>query len=373
MKNEKSMPKVRQGIATRIEHEAATGMHSLRQRIKALQNTGWEFVLSPQETKFLNDARFKAISMFQGTSMQFVELTGIVPRGLDTHLGATSAHKVLHGCTPPLDVIADPTRVLSLQLAEIVRQNGAIDSGTLELSTVSNVVRLQPYQKKGQNGYRPVFWVLALASAKTNTRRTHVPYPFVEHVKYNLQFIQQLTSESKAFPELIITLSNLSIYYDLVERIYGYPPMHEAHKKIDIKNYRTRIKELLKIDTLLLPVIDALKIIQKNNLGSDRVRKFKWIYEKLTPSDTMPLDVMIDLGRISGRGHYRMPDAFTFMIGIPKRDDKQVIQDIIDISDGGEVTWTADLLSNQKIATVVSGTGITFLHYLLTEDSYITT
>ncbi len=339
-----------------IQDIARTRENPLRfhERLKGLRTKNWEFFFTPQETEFNIWARIQSLQVSQANGFVYVEPTGIVPRGLDSYLTRTNPFKIAHVAGHKIDLLADITTFLSL--VTYLQKRASYSRGELGVNAIASVgisTRLQRYTEEGYRRQFLVFGNIISGPSKYNKG----PEDFlIKSVIINLELAQRLLPSNTCFR---IRISNLSIIYTLVDTLN----MTEQLAYLTEEEWRYILQQKLNIKKQLFAPDDFKQQVNTNPKIS-QILASKKIASRLERrarrlAEITGVDVLIDIGRLWGRGHYH-PEGTVWMIDVKRSDGTYV-----DIGDGGYVDWVSKLLNDQQEISVVGGIGISWIYHLI--------
>jgi len=282
--------------------------------------------LSADLTKSLRSLEGKIVNITE-QDREIIYLSPLGAFGLNALLTETSSLKIAHVTGRAADVVAEPTVELS---AEVYRRRISGDSNVTSLGTIHRVVRLQRYSDPK---FTTSFEMFSTIDSSSSGSKYLDEEMVTRHILRYYSFLHD------TFPSANIrtTLGNLCISEKFISS-----EARETHNSKDelLQKFPSQLQHPLQIQDLSQKEIDSIMSL---NVLHREVEKMIQVYQKLP--EFIQINTDFDLSRILGLGHY---NGLAFMMHI----------DDITIIDGGSVDWVAQLTSNKKEKSVVSGLGL---------------
>lgn len=278
-----------------------------------------------------------------------IELSPLAPLGTNSILTGVSQRTVL-STVRNIEVLADPTTVLSLECLNRIRNKDRYQSqdGVTNLSTSARCTRGQFFSKS--SGFVPHFRVFALASG-SNEKNEIMGNKIFEHLEIFLDFFNKVNNKARYFAKNIsVKISNINIMeklikvMDLDRRELGKHSQNGRFDPFNIHNIDLQavVADLNLIDRAVTKKLGLERYIREIEKFSVQIGSMKQKYPNV--------NFIYDLARIAGIGYYN-----GICIKVTAENAKGQEFPLID---GGYSNWLAKLTRNNKAVFCSSGFGL---------------
>ncbi len=286
-----------------------------------------------------------------------VQTSPITPFGLNSILNMISQNNTLSTIRNS-EVVSDLTTHLALECSLRRKRNlTKKDKSNIHISTVSRVLRLQPFDKS--KGYMQHFNLFALCSSGPNmSSKGGFAIPSLQkHIAALLNTISLLHKRGYPMSDITVKISDMQFLNQLIEA-RGLPRekilRNSLNDEFDLfSEYKVQFPKEVRTANDLKPSMF------KNNGLDDKTNYFAYIERGIIEplrSTNPNVKFCFDFNRKAGLGYYPHLCFHIFA--------KNQKGDVIQIADGGAVDWAAKLLGNKREAMVTSGIGAELIQKL---------
>jgi hypothetical protein len=285
------------------------------------------------------------------SNFDFVEMSPIVPFGVNTVLSNISQNKTLSTIRGS-EVVGDATTQLSLECASRRKKlsvNVATVMQNVHLCSSQRVVRLQPFDSS--KGYMQHFNLFGLCSGGRNSVSKAFAIEWIkEHISILLDILMALGRKKYSFDNISVRISDLRFIEQIASSL-EIPRDSIIRQSADedfnfFREFKVDFPE--EVET-----ISSISAETFTHCGLvDQTQYFSHLEEGIIGpirKKYQNVHFCFDFSRKDGLGYY---PHICFHI-FAKTQDGRCVQ----LADGGAVDWLAKLLNNKKEAMVTSGIG----------------
>lgn len=280
-------------------------------------------------------------------NFDLIELSPVMPLGANSVITKISQNTVSSTIRSG-EVIADPTTALILEGA--FRRKKKKGNKEINLATMCRVLRIQKFDNPN---YYPHFNSFAMASLVYSSLEKKFTYQkFIEHISTYLDYMIIQNKNSFTFDDIEVRISSIRLLNDILSTL-----SIECVNKLRRNSLNDDYDFLHDNGFTITPLINSMEEFPVNFLKSKgiyvNVTGFKLVFDNIIEVLRKKYDTVkftIDIGRKAGLGYYK---DLCFHIFAKNKQGK-----CMTLADGGEVSWAASLLSDNKERAIVSGFGL---------------
>ncbi len=333
-----------------------------------VSNTSAAELLKNYETKLnffggttvLLNQTLKDINVFSKclyTYYDLIELSPVMPLGTNSIITKISQNTVSSTIRSG-EVIADPTTALTLEGA--LRRKKTKDNKEINLATVCRVLRIQKFDNPN---YYPHFNSFALASFVYSSLEKKFTYKkFIEHISIYLDYMLAQNKNNFLFADIEVRVSSIRLLNDILATL-----SIESVDKLRRNSLNDEYDFLNDNELAVNPLISSIEELPTDFFKSKgiyvNVTGIKLVFDNVLEAlrtKYKTVKFTLDIGRKAGLGYYK---DLCFHILARNRNGE-----CFTLADGGEVSWAASLLSDNKERAIVSGFGLEMSQLHFTSD-----